>query len=572
MPIAKVQLPDGRIGKFEVPDGTSPEQVLQFAQANIPAAAERTGLEQGVRAVGMAGKGIADSVLETVGAIPDLVAAGMRGVGLPAPEKGFYTNKLKEVYRAVGEKLASPLNDYLRSVGIDLGKESAENALERGAYGAGKGAADAASIFVPAAAASKALKAGTVGQGVASTLASQPGLQLTAGAVGGAMGEATESPLLGAGAALAVPVVAGIGQVLKAPIHSALTPEQGRLAEAAVKEGIHLTPAQRTGSRPLQAMESVFGTTPLTSGPQRAMMEGQRTAFNRAVLKRAGIDADMATPDVLEAAARKLGKQFEDLSAKTMVNLDDTFMKDLNKVSSQYASKLPTNVRPIVESYVADLAQFADGMPGVVYQQARSDLSRQAKAVANSDPMLSHTLKGIQKALDKAARSSMGDDIGRAWDEVRRQYGNLKVIEKAMTGTQAEQAAGNIPITAFANAVKGQNPQAYARGAGDLNELSRVGSAFLRDAVPNSGTPERLMMASLLSGGAGIVGGAVNPIAGAATFVGPRLAQMGYNLPMVQNYLTKGAGAGTNAAKTAVPVGIEQLKTMLLAEQLAKTP
>jgi hypothetical protein len=32
MPIAKVQLPDGRIGRFEVPEGTTPEQVLQFAK------------------------------------------------------------------------------------------------------------------------------------------------------------------------------------------------------------------------------------------------------------------------------------------------------------------------------------------------------------------------------------------------------------------------------------------------------------------------------------------------------------------------------------------------------------
>lgn len=31
MPIAKIQLPDGRIGKFEVPEGTTPDQVLEFA-------------------------------------------------------------------------------------------------------------------------------------------------------------------------------------------------------------------------------------------------------------------------------------------------------------------------------------------------------------------------------------------------------------------------------------------------------------------------------------------------------------------------------------------------------------
>lgn len=35
MPIAKVQLPDGRIGRFDVPEGTTPEQVLEYASKNI---------------------------------------------------------------------------------------------------------------------------------------------------------------------------------------------------------------------------------------------------------------------------------------------------------------------------------------------------------------------------------------------------------------------------------------------------------------------------------------------------------------------------------------------------------
>lgn len=36
MPIAKVQLPDGRTARFEVPEGTTPEQVMAFARDNLP--------------------------------------------------------------------------------------------------------------------------------------------------------------------------------------------------------------------------------------------------------------------------------------------------------------------------------------------------------------------------------------------------------------------------------------------------------------------------------------------------------------------------------------------------------
>lgn len=37
MPIARVQLPDGRIGRFEVPEGTTPEQAQSLIQAKLPA-------------------------------------------------------------------------------------------------------------------------------------------------------------------------------------------------------------------------------------------------------------------------------------------------------------------------------------------------------------------------------------------------------------------------------------------------------------------------------------------------------------------------------------------------------
>ena len=35
MPIAKIRLPDGRVGRFNVPEGTTQEQVLSFAQSNL---------------------------------------------------------------------------------------------------------------------------------------------------------------------------------------------------------------------------------------------------------------------------------------------------------------------------------------------------------------------------------------------------------------------------------------------------------------------------------------------------------------------------------------------------------
>lgn len=47
MPIAKVQLEDGRIARFEVPEGTTPEQVMAFANSSGQSAPKPTGRDRG---------------------------------------------------------------------------------------------------------------------------------------------------------------------------------------------------------------------------------------------------------------------------------------------------------------------------------------------------------------------------------------------------------------------------------------------------------------------------------------------------------------------------------------------
>ena len=85
----------------------------------------------------------------------------------------------------------------------------------------------------------------------------------------------------------------------------------------------------------------------------------------------------------------------------------------------------------------------------------------------------------------------------------------------------------------------------YAFGRGDLDELSRIGQAVLKPTVPNSGTPERAMMATLLTGGLG--SGAATGVGadgltamamGAGAFALPRVAQAAYNTPAARAYLT----------------------------------
>ncbi|MEQ8516032.1 MAG: hypothetical protein RIC38_10545, partial [Chromatocurvus sp.] len=251
----EVELPDGSIAEF--PDGT-PQEVMQQALSSYRQPQRSFG-EEALRKAEYAARGFTDSALETVAAVPELVASGMRAVGLPAPNQGFYTDALKGGFRYVGEAISGPLNAAMPGV-----MEGDMSTADRFAYGGGRGVADAASITLPATAVARGAKAGSVTQRAAQALSSQPVLQAVAGGTGGAVGEATDSPLLGTAAALAVPVLAAGTRRLASPIRSTLSHEEARHARVAQQNNIPLTAAQRTGSRPLKATEAVFETLPLT--------------------------------------------------------------------------------------------------------------------------------------------------------------------------------------------------------------------------------------------------------------------------------------------------------------------
>lgn len=75
MPISKIQLPDGRIAKFEVAEGTSEDEILEFANKHFAQAApqkEFSDFEVGLNSLGKAVPGMVDSVLNAPNRIYNL--------------------------------------------------------------------------------------------------------------------------------------------------------------------------------------------------------------------------------------------------------------------------------------------------------------------------------------------------------------------------------------------------------------------------------------------------------------------------------------------------------------------
>lgn len=523
------------------------------------------------RIVGQGIQNATDAVVNTLGAIPDLYN---NLIGKPFAK--MVTGNEQSGGALPGAETLRVAQDALASVPGHLGittpgapvRYDAETRDEKIAAGVGKGVGTVASMALPAAAVANSARAGSVTQRVADMLASQPGTQLASGAIGGAVEGATDNPWLGMAAGVATPVGIAAGQRAITPITNRLTDQERNLVDFAQRPighpdggaGMTLTPAQQTGSKGLQTLEETMARTPLAAGPMRGAFEGQRGQFNTAVNERAGITANNANPETLDNAFRQQGQTFNDLAARTTVNLDQHAAQDIQRVAQDYGRRLNTDVAPVFQSYIDDLAPYLQGqgqyIPGDLYARMRSGITTTIRE-NQANPTLQRALGGIVEALDNAVERTIPGGLRQEWQEARRQYQALMTVDTAMRGgTNEARSRGDIAFGALTNAVRGSDREGYARGRGQMNELSRLGD-YLAPKIPNSGTPERLMVQNLLTGGALMGAGAATGVglpAAAAAAATPWAVSRLYNSPAGRAWLTNDVVQN----RTSVPQALVQ--------------
>lgn len=510
------------------------------------------------RVVGSGIRGVNQALYGAPAALLDVAALPFEGSAALTNALGLSSgpSAVGETLRTTAKGLRAAPDAIANAAGaaIGIGPQDFEpkTRAEKVAGKVGEYTGNVLASLVPAAAVARYATPGTVTQGVAQTLASQPVAQIASGVVGGATEGYTDSAIAGTLASLATPLaLAGVRRSLT-PVGNRLSDQENRLIAAAQQEGIPLTPAQATGNPTLKTAEATMATLPLSSGPMERTFRNQRQAFNRAVLERAGVQANEASPDTLNRAFAQIGQEFDNLSAQTVVNVDRQFAQDIADVTQRYGRRLDSNVSGIFRSYIEDIypALKAASQPGArpqiagdIYKNTREDLGRSIRG-AGQNPPLQRALQGLQDALDDAVERSTSGGLRDAWQDVRRRYSALMTVDRAMQGgTQADRAAGNIPFSGLKQAVQQSDPRGFSRGRGQLNELARVGE-YLSNKVPDSGTVPRGQMANLLTGGALFGGvstaGAGIPAAAAAALT-PWAASRLYNSPLMYRYLTNQA-------------------------------
>lgn len=377
---------------------------------------------------------------------------------------------------------------------------------------------------------------GTAAQMTAAGLASEFGGQI-------AEGTDYETPARIGGAI----VGSGIpGAVRKAVTPNPAEPVRTEAARMLAKEGVPLTAGQRTGNVNLMYQEAQV--------PRMAQMGAdQGLDFTAAVLKRIGVNAKRAEPEVLNAAYKRIGGMFDDLAARNKIVTDRNLVTQANSILRKYEqSTNKNNIAPIVENVVKKIREKLRGnqpISGAEYQQFRSDLG---PLVTGSDRQLATAARDLRIALDDAMERSIKtvgspEDIA-AYATARQQYRDYLAIEGAAAKAGTDTAAGVLnPRQLRVEIVRTRGKRDYTTGKSELGEISRAGNITMPN-LPNSGTQQRLSANSILAPNEGIGTGGLaymltgDPIlsgaAGVAGAVAPSIRNRLIGSPLGQSYLS----------------------------------
>lgn len=491
---------------IEAPDEAS---ALGLAQGQQPSAQQQAPgmFETGARGIAQGLTfGLADESYGLTQGVANLLRGGKFGEGY---SRGVSDFRAREEAGRKENPITATLGEVAGGVGTGLGAARAGLTLMKGAtslpQAIGRGAIEGAGYG--------ALHgAGTATGDLSNRLE-------------GAQAGATTGAIVGG----AVPVVArGIGAAFNravAPISG--DPSRQAAVDILAREGVPVSAGQRTGSKALQYAESFLGDAPLAGGQATRFMGDQAEAFTDAIMKRVGASG-RATPENVSAASQRIGKSFNDLSARNTLKADQQLGQDLGSALNEYGRILPSEQRQIVGNLATDIVdriKAGNGtMPGKDYQKIRSRLSRIANNAQQNDTDYAEAMRAMRNALDSnMARSIAPDDAG-AWETARRQYRNLKAVEKAAAAGGENAAAGLISPAQLRMATSqgAGNRASYARGEGDFAELARAGNQIMTP-LPNSGTAQRNMFTGGI-GGVGVATALASPLMAVGTVAAPGAA------------------------------------------------
>jgi hypothetical protein len=463
-------------------------------------------------------------------AFPDLSAVIARSLGMVSRDSPLPSEMLSPNGTRFDIKPETTAERVVNDVGNAAG-QVAGTVLPAGAI---------ARTITPAVNGMRVAATPTFGQTVSQTLAAQPGMQFAANTAGNVTSDLTGNPYLGLAASLATPTAAHIGMRVpfSAPARTGAETERRALLQGAQDEGIPVSFGNIVDSGPARMFESVVSKLPFMGGQQAKLIEQGKTGFNVAALDKIpavrGEGLDAATPGTVDMIKARVGKQFNALENSTTVNIDNQVGSDIAKAKADFSKQLESQMPPSITKQLDELATApaANSQPGAnpqidgqTYKNIRSKLSAMLGSTSGTDRQ---AVGAMIDALDGAVERSLPKDMVQDWKDARQSWRRISMIDEAVSARHnGETAVGNIPPGSL---------DARAGNDREMAKLAQIGTKFVGDKTPDSGTALRMFFQNMLGLGAGAGGAFTFPMTTAA------LAASGYATnAMLNNPYTRAA-------------------------------
>lgn len=358
-----------------------------------------------------------------------------------------------------------------------------------------------------------------------------------------------------AGGALGYGIGQGIGRLLR-PAGQGAGGLSDEATNAAGRVGYNLSAGQRSQNPAMQAFENYLARSPGSSSAMQARNAANQTALNRAGAQAMGQSADTLDEGVFSAAKNAIGSEFDRLQQVTAPQLGNDFLNAVATVEAKNSARGSFRSAKIDKLIDQSLDLAVQGkLTGAAYKEIRSELSSSATAAFKAgDATLGQAYKSVRSALDEAAEQSLGAADKKAWALAREQWQAYKALTKSNVAE-----AGNLSAPRLAAAIRAQGDGLRTGAArGPLADVARIGEAVKGVPNPTSGQLTQQMLYG-------------NPVTGIPMVAGNKVAEVLYQLPMMQKYLADGlVNIGENGQlvvnAAARPAGLPLAKRYLGAE------
>ena len=559
MPIARFQMPDGRVARFEVPDGTTPEQAQSMMASHFAqqgAAPEKPAEDHSL--IASAGAGLGSEFGNIVLGGQKLVGKGLGKLdglvngpslsslvtGQPSSMLGRAGNWLVKDAEQGQARLKAENAPYAEANPLtnSAGKFTTDMIVTAPIGGViAKGArAIAPNLAATQLGANLVRAIETSGAQGGNLVTRSAGAAMTGAATAGVINpdDVGNGALIGAATPGAIKLAGKAGGALADLVRPSVNASP--LAKKAVDQyGIPLSIADVTDSRAVKAARSFLGDLPVIGRPAQALKDQQTKAFNKAVGSTFGASDESLTPQVMDAAKKRLGGEFDRIWNNNTLQVDGQMFQKLSDMDT-LAAKLPRNEGQSLKAELQDLfskmQQDQSGnlfVPGDVANKFQSYIRRRAESSAG----LRNELGDLRQTIIGAFNRSVRPEDAASLTANRAQYKALKTVEPLLNSAEAGvagRASGDVPMSLLPNAVN----RSYSNPAGvPLAELSSIGSRFLVDRTPQTGGSARAMIQNSALGTGLALSGWSNPLLAGGGLLAMGGASKALNSPLLARQL-----------------------------------